>query len=486
MLAVVYIPGFCLQAALRHRPELLAKPVAILDESLPKPMIVEATGIARAHGVTAGLTSTQAMARCREIIIVTRSPVQEAAAHEAILQCCFLFSPYVEATAPGTFTLDLKGQSDGGNEVFGKKLLAVLEQLGLKAQVGVATTPRVALYAAHSALPFLRVGDANDFLNKLPLETLNPRPQLLDILHRWGIRTLGEFIALGKNALAERLGAEALQLLEHASCEENRPLHLTQPREVFEESFEFETEIESLEPLLFLLRRFVEQLSLRLALSSFAAQELVLRLTLEEGSVYERNFKIPAPTTAHDVLFRVLYTHLENLTTEHPVKALYLGAKPCRPAHEQFNLFDCILRDPNSFYETTGRLTALVGAERVGVPALLPVHRPDAFEMQPVDFNAPAEHSAKRSSQDVLGLALRRFRPAVTARVELREDRPCALWSALIEGVIRRAEGPWRTSGQWWDKQRWERDEWDIQMHSGTLYRVYQQAGEWFVEGMYD
>jgi len=113
-------------------------------------------------------------------------------------------------------------------------------------------------------------------------------------------------------------------------------------REIFEETFDFENEIESLEPLLFILRRFIEQIALRLTLSSFAAEEIFLRLTLSQGSQYERAFKIPAPTTNVNVLFRVLFTHLENLKTEHPIKTLYLRANPCRPASEQFGLFDCV------------------------------------------------------------------------------------------------------------------------------------------------
>lgn len=484
MFAVVYIPNFFLQATLRHCPELREKPVGLLDESLPKPAIVQLTPAARLEGVTPGMTSTQAMARCREIIIVPRSAVQEQVAADTVLQGCLLFSPYVEVTAPGTYTLDLKGQSHAGDEHFGKKLLALLQNFHLIAQIGVAPTPQVAWYAAHSARSFLKVDRPGEFLNDLPIERLSPPAHLLDILHRWGIGKVGTFLALGKNALAERLGAEVLALFEQVACDQGRPLNLTSPREVFEESFEFENPVESLEGLLFILRRFIEQLALRLTLSSLAAQELVLRLTLEQGDRCEQVFRIPSPTTAVEVLFRMLYTHLENLRTEHPIVGIYLRAEPCRPVHEQFNLFDCILRDPNSFYETMGRLAALLGQERVGTPALLPTHRPDAFQIQPVDFHAPANISEQ--AWEAFGLPLRRFRPPVPAQVDLRENQPYAVRSSLVHGAIQRTTGPWRSSGQWWDKEPWDRDEWDIQTENGMLYRLYHEAGHWFVEGVYD
>jgi len=483
MFAVIYIPDFFLQATLRHQPELAEKPVVLIDESLPRPAIVQLTELASLYDIKIGMTSTQALARCREVIVLPRSSLQEKAASETLLQCCFLFSPYVEATAPGIYTLDLKGQSQAAHESFGAKILKVLGQFQLKAQIGMAPTPLVAFYAAHCASSFLQVDHPQEFLSDLPIETLRPPAPLLDILHRWGIWKIGPFLALGKDALAERLGTEALALFEQASSTEIRPLNLTHLPEVFEESFEFENEIESLEPLLFILRRFIEQISIRLALSSFAAEQLLFRLTLSNGNHYEQLFKIPAPTTTIDVLFRVLYTHLENLRTEHPIKALFLSAKPCRPVTEQFNLFDCVLRDPNGFYETTGRLNALLGLDRVGIPTLLPTHRPDAFQMQPVDFNASAEPVKTRQT---IGLPLRRFRPPLPARVDLRQKRPCALQCTLMHGSIQQADGPWRSSGDWWDKQSWDRDEWDIQTQNGKLYRVYCEASNWFLEGVYD
>src|SRR5882762_9724216 len=173
MFAAVYIPDFFLQAALRHEPELSTRPVALVDESLPKPAIIQLTEAARATGVCAGLTSTQAMARCREIILKPRSATQETAATNALLQCAYRVSPYVETTAPGICTLDLRGQSSAGDEKFGQQIIALLQQFHLKAQIGVAATPSVALHVARRAAPFLRVDDPAGFLNDLPIESLD-------------------------------------------------------------------------------------------------------------------------------------------------------------------------------------------------------------------------------------------------------------------------------------------------------------------------
>src|SRR5437588_12182799 len=88
--------------------------------------------------------------------------------------------------------------------------------------------------------------------------------EIMAILHKWGIHTLGQLAALDKEQLGARLGPEAVRMWERANGQSHRVLKLIRPPESFEESFEFEHEIETAEPLLFMLRRFMEQITIRL------------------------------------------------------------------------------------------------------------------------------------------------------------------------------------------------------------------------------
>src|SRR2546428_2876294 len=141
--------------------------------------------------------------------------------------------------------------------------------------------------------------------------------QILAILHKWGIHTLGQLTTIDKEQLGARLGPEAIRMWERANGQCNRVLKLVRPPESFEESFEFENEIETAEPLLFMLRRFLEQLALRLGAIYLVAKEITLRITFSNPprvrhrtdssdwrngfaaankQCYERCFKIPQPT----------------------------------------------------------------------------------------------------------------------------------------------------------------------------------------------
>src|SRR5215468_3497757 len=211
--------------------------------------------------------------------------------------------------------------------------------------------------------------------------------EIFAILHKWGIHTLGQLATLNKEQLGARLGSEAIRMWERANGQSNRLLKFVLPPESFEESFEFEHEIDTAEPLLFMLRRFLEQLAVRLSAIYLVAKELTLQITFGNKQTYERVFKIPQPTNNVDLLFRMLQTHLENFRSEHPIVAVALSADPIKPAGEQFGLFETTLRNPHQLSETLARLTALVGADRIGTPLPEATHRPDVFRMQPFSWH---------------------------------------------------------------------------------------------------
>jgi protein ImuB len=325
--------------------------------------------------------------------------------------------------------------------------------------------------------------------------------QIFAILHKWGIHTLGQLAALDKEQLGARLGPEAIRLWDQANGQSNRVLKLARPSELFEENFEFENEIETAEPVLFMLRRFLEQLAVRLAAIYLVAKELTIRITFADKQFYKHVLKIPQPTNDVDLLFRMLQTHLENFRSEYPIVAVALSAEPIKPASEQFGLFETTLRNPHQLSETLARLTALLGTDRIGTPVLEETHRPDAFHMEPFlcavesatdnggrSSPRPGSHRKARRSSPLHPLppALRRFRPTISASVLLDEDNPAHLRSAEIRGKIINERGPYFLSGNWWNEEFWSRAEWDLQLQGGELVRCHESEGTWKVDGVYD
>ena len=170
MFATIYLPNFYLQAALRHQPELRAKPTALIEEQEKKPVIIQLNDAAEAVGIRKGMTPSQALARYLQVIIKARARSNEKSIQEILLQHAFTLSPQVEATAPGVATVQL---TDKRNRT--EKVSAVIERLAeceMNAQVGIAWTPDTSFLAAHLARPVLYVDDVKQFLGPLPIETL--------------------------------------------------------------------------------------------------------------------------------------------------------------------------------------------------------------------------------------------------------------------------------------------------------------------------
>jgi protein ImuB len=369
------------------------------------------------------------------------------------------------------------------------------------------------------------------------IERAKETERILSILHQWGIHTLGQLAALSRDDLAARLGVRAIEMWERANGRAERILKLVSPPESFIESFEFENEIETIEPLLFILRRFLQQLATRLNAIYLVAKELRLRITFADKSHYERIFKIPQPTNNEDILFRMLHTHLENFTSAHPIVAIELEAQPSRSVRQQFGLFETALRDPMQLHETLARLIGLLGVDRVGTPVLEETHRPDAFRMEPFawEFRHPkpeighSEQSVAKSKNPAAKLKgnmagslgpsrtgifarddkerersvcdstgvrgcvpLRRFRKRKKATVLLENNRPAHVRGAevraglAVEGTTMRQDGPFPLSGNWWDERAWARVEWDVEIENGVIARCHCDQDGWAIDGIYD
>jgi len=81
---------------------------------------------------------------------------------------------------------------------------------------------------------------------------------------------------------------------------------------------------------------------------------------------------------------------------------------------------------------------------------------------------------------------LRRFRRRAPRAVALASGQPGFVAARAFAAKFLEFAGPWRTSGDWWTTNPWARDEWDIALSDGALYRIYCEPRGWFVEGSYD
>src|SRR5271166_5202295 len=108
MFACIFVPNFPLAAVYRAEPELRARAVAIFEGKPPLEKVFAVNESASRMGIAPGMTKAQAEL-CSELTLRPRSPLQESAAHAALLDCAQSFSPCIEDDAPETVLVDLEG-----------------------------------------------------------------------------------------------------------------------------------------------------------------------------------------------------------------------------------------------------------------------------------------------------------------------------------------------------------------------------------------
>ena len=347
-----------------------------------------------------------------------------------------------------------------------------LAQLPANIPLAAAATIEAAILAARNfpEQTIIPPGEEARVLGSLSIDCLPPDPELFQTLDLWGVRSLSDLAQLPEDGLAARLGSRGLWLQKLARGALDRPLKPLPIETVYEESAEFDHPIELREPLLFLLGQFLFTLTAKLRAQSLAAGVLALTLNKQH-----RSLRLPFPTRDVKFLLKLLDHSLERQPPEEPVELVKFRIEPVEPRRVQHGLFTLAAPEPEKLELTLGKIRGLVGTENVLYPRLQNTHRPGCGELE-------------RGENDASRFGFRYFHPPLEARVEPAQGQPQQIWTRMIQGRIVNIAGPWRSSGDWWRPDAWNRDEFDLLLSDGALYRLVRDraARKWLLEGSYD
>jgi protein ImuB len=402
-----------------------------------------------------------------------------------LIECARYFSPHIEQTTTDTIVF----RTDGLGHLFGppdQLAAAIANRIGIPAGIAIATEPDTAIHAARgiAGVTVIPPGHEAKVLAPLPLSLLESTPETAQILHAWGIKTFGELAALPPLGIAARLGEEGTHLLEQARGECTRQLRPIEEPLEFEDTLELDYPVDLLEPLAFLLARLLNDLCQRLESRALAANEICLCLFLENRTQHEATLKLPLPMRDPQGFLKLLQLELDARPPQAPVVKIRMALEPVKPRTQQQGLFLPVAPEPERLEITLARLMNLLGADNVGSPSIRNTHRPDSFQIDRFSTLKKAPDQPAPPPP----LILRRYRPLKHAQVILANQRPVKISSMNITGKVVAAAGPWRTSGEWWQPEPWDHDEWDIALSDGALYRIHEdrRTGRWFFEGNYD
>jgi protein ImuB len=402
------------------------------------------------------------------------------------------FSPLVERISAGTVVCSIAGLDKliGTPHQIAAEIARRGAAMGIQASLAIAANPDTAVLAAVN-LPGVTVippGKEAEALGDLPVEALPATAEFLETLDRWGIVTLADLAALPAIGLVERLGEEGERMRRLALGQGNRPLQIAPTPRDYTASLTLDQPLALLEPLLFVISSLIHDLVRQLKHQALATNRMTLRLELEGGATHTRTLEFPLPVHDTGVLLKQMQLDLEAHPPGAAVAALEVQLDPVKPRVLQGGLFRPVAPEPDKLHIVLARIAALVGPGRVGSPAILDTHRPDAYAVRQYALEEKAADPQAPREDWPLRLSSRLFRPALVATVKLKQGRPAWLAARSVKGAVVAAAGPWRTSGDWWAPTVWARDEWDVDLDDGALYRIYQEMASscWFVDGVYD
>jgi protein ImuB len=532
--ASIFVPNFLVQAVVRSEPALDAHVLAVVEGPASIQTVVGVNELGAKAGIRLGMTKSQAR-QFGATEIRLRSLQQEKSAHAALLDLGWAVSPRVEDFAEDTIVLDISGLSSifGPEKQIARRLAEAANRLGLSVQIAVASNLDSAVLASRAFTGITVIPSSREavVIGRAPVAALRPPAKVLETFERWGVHTCAALAALPVLQLSERLGQEGVRLHARSLGCGTRSLVPAHSGLCFEEEMELEEAVVEIEPLAFLVGRVLSRLCARLTERSLAAAAIRLRFELDperdrllrespsirELQVYERTLRLPVPMRDSQLLLKLLILQWRADPPLAPIVKLALAADPARPRVSQGSLFSPIYFDPEKTELTVARLAKVVGSANLGSPELLDTHRPDSFQMRrffpdrdllDAQGSSRSRHgrgAAKSGNLPVqpLKTAFRVFRPALPAKVELRNGCPARMTFSGRRCRVVEASGIWHTLGDWWKEDAWQYEEWDLEVEVDSkreksieglgakgprIYRVRfdRIADRWSIEGMYD
>jgi protein ImuB len=229
---------------------------------------------------------------------------------------------------------------------------------------------------------------------------------------------------------------------------------------------------------------------------------------------YVKVLTLPVSVRDSKMLLKLLRLLLQADPPKAPIQKIVLVADSAPPRVAQSGLFVPCAPDPEKLELTLARLAKLVGDSNIGSPELLDTYRPETFRMS--YFFASRERTKNRRRSGIFVdaeerqqirktmIGFRAIRPSAPVNVELCEERPVCVCFRGMHGDVVVASGPWRGSGDWWQEDAWDQNEWDLAVDFGAahgqrgqsvgswpqcgVYRIYYDTLQrsWFVRGFYD
>lgn len=482
-------------------------PVALIA----KGRVLASSPAARGESVRRGIRVREAQAHCPGLVTLDYDSALDARAFEPLVAAVEELTPGVQVLRPGMCVVRVRGAARyyGSERAAALALVGRLDELGAGgARAGIADGIFTAEQAARRSpdrVAVVPAGGARDYLSPLDvglLEEAGPEPatSIVTLLRRLGIRTLGQFAALGHDDVRTRFGAQGARLRALAAGSDSWPIVPRTPPDDLETIVDFEPALELVDQVAFGVRTsaesFVDELVTRLLVCT--AIRVVLHSDSAESS--ERTWQHPRSFSPGDIVDRVRWqassAQLRSGITRVVIapeavdaivnhEAGLWGSGPDERIHHSLSRVQSLLGHGAVLMPRLGGGRALADRQRLvawGDPAAAEPRR----EPWPGQLPAPLPASVFIPRHPVAVLDAR-GEPVLVGDRGAASGAPARLTAGTRIVELDAWAGPWALDERWWAPEQARRS-WRFQAvdTTGCAWLLVLDDSGWWVEARYD
>jgi protein ImuB len=451
---------------------------------------------ALALGLRPGLPLAQAQARVPGLVMVEATPAADAAALARLAVWCLRYAPLTAPDPPDGVWIDASGAAHlaGGEAALLGDLLARMRQAGFTARAAIADTPGAAhAVARYGAEPTAVVppGEATAVLTALPVAALRLTEDTIEALRRLGLIRIEQLVAAPRAPLVRRFGPDLLLRLDQALGCIFEPITPVVAPELISRRLTFVEPLSTAVAFAMVIARLTRSVCCRLERKGLGARQSDLLFERVNGSMQAIRAGTARPVHDAAYLARLLDERLETVDPGPGIEAMRLTISLAEPLiHEQGTTLLEGACPPD--------LSVLV--DRLGETRI--------YRVEPVESDVPersvrrvpplAPPSGRTWPKDLPRPARLLSPPQpVRALATLPDHPPVAFTWRRKRFRVRRADGPERIHGEWWqrDAERFAvRDYFQIEDEEGRRFWLFRrgdgidtEAGnlDWFLHGIF-
>jgi protein ImuB len=500
---VIWCPDWPVVAAVTKERLSDHSPVAIVQAG----QILACSFAAREEGVRRGMRRRDASAHCPELILVEASESRDARAFETVLSAVEDVSAAVTPIRPGLCALATPRRFYGGEFEAAAVVAQRLVAAGVwDCRIGISEGMFAAEQAARQASPqecvIIPEGRSAEFLAGLPIAALDDA-ELVSLLRRLGLRTLGDFAALSPRDVTTRFGRTGAVLHRLSRGADVRLAAGRIASLDLSASITFEPPLDNVEPITFSSRQTAERCVAELARHGMVCSSLRIEVIGESGKRSVRTWAHSRWFGASDILDR-LYWQLQADPLPEPACRLVLTPELTESLADHG---DGLWGSPRDQRVERGvaRLQGMLGPEAVEAPGVQGGRGPRERQ-HAVPWGERAEPSRSRTlpwpgsipppaptrvyrqpvpavvlSEDRQRIGVSR-RGSVTAEPKLVQPSPEADFL-----TVQAWAGPWPIDELWWDPTASRQvARFQIVAIDGSAWLMAVEDGQWWTEARYD